>query len=140
MNRRVCLRAAAAAFGASAAACAWASTAAAASAPIPFEAEAPAASPSGLQWLLAIITCVVVLAVIVSALRRLGWPLRTPARAQANALAVTHRVHLAHTTQLVTVDYGNRRLLLAVSPTHTTCLRDDALAGPDEAPPQETPP
>ncbi|RQO63601.1 hypothetical protein DBR47_03490 [Paucibacter sp. KBW04] len=78
----------------------------------------------GLICIVALVVCILVLRFLID--RRL-WVKNTP-----NAVVVVERTVLNPNTQLLVVDYGSRRLLLAVGSTGVNCLRDDEKDGCDQ--------
>jgi len=104
----------------------WAQQVSPVRAPIPFKPEAESAIPGPGQWLMAGLVCVGVLAAMLVWLR-----FRTAATVlQSGDLpAVVGRTVLSPHVRLVVVRYAERRLLLAVSSTGVTCLRDDPFDG-----------
>ncbi len=99
-----------------------------ASAPaIPFRSAVTGDLPDPQQWLLAVLGCVLLLAALIFVIRRFGS--RLPQLiAQQRHTKVLERTPLAHGAQLVVVEYGERRLLLSVTSSGGTCLRDDPVS------------
>lgn len=97
-----------------------------ASSAIPFRTVGDSATPGAVQWLLAIGSCAVLLVLLVMLLRRWRGAWR-PMRAPGRQLRIVERVAAAPHTQLVVVEYAQRRLLLSIGPAGTSCLRDDPL-------------
>lgn len=103
-----------------------------ASAAIPFRAAEDDALPTGSQWGLAALLCLVALVLIVWNLRRRGLVSKAWPRSRTALIDVLETRSLTGQTQLVVTRYAGRRLLLSVGPAGTQCLRDD----PDGEAPQ----
>lgn len=99
-----------------------------ASAPaIPYRSAVTGDTPDPQQWLLAVLGCGLLLAVLIFAIRRFG--LRLPRLAvQQRHVKVLERTPLPHGAHLMVVEYGERRLLLSVTAAGSTCLRDDPVS------------
>jgi flagellar biogenesis protein FliO len=101
-----------------------------ASAPIPYKQAHVAEAPSPQQWLAVVLVCAVALVVLMMVLRRHGGILRVN-RPAADRVKVLERTSLGpQQGQLVVIEYGGRRMLIATGQTYTTCLRDDAIEEP----------
>jgi len=106
---------------------------ASAPAAIPFRSANDGVGPAPGQWLLAVLACAMVLGVAIVLLRRFGTRLKVMP-STGKRVRVIERTGVANGVQLVVVEYESRRLLLSVSPTGATCLRDDpALPAGDKA-------
>lgn len=96
-----------------------------ASAAIPFRAADDSALPSGSQWGLATVLCLVALVLLVLGLRRRGLAPKAWRGSRTSLIDVLETRSLGAQTQLVVARYAGRRLLLSVGPAGTQCLRDD---------------
>jgi flagellar biogenesis protein FliO len=111
-----------------------------ASSGIPYKPASADALPGAGTWLGALLACVLLLAGIIWVLRRYGlkgrgdttstiignwWQPLRQGLAQPAQSRVIERLPLAPHTQLVVVQVQQRRLVLAVNPQQTTCLRDE---------------
>jgi hypothetical protein len=96
---------------------------------IPYRvATSDPAAPTAMQWLGVGAVCAVFLFVLVMAVRRGAWPL-CMGESKRQRLRVVERLPVAGSgTQLLVVEYEQRRLLLAVAAGHACCLRDDPMA------------
>lgn len=102
-----------------------------ASAPgIPFQSTHEAGTPGMQQWLLALLGCAALLALAVYLLRRLRSHIPMIGASVGKRVRVIERTSLAPNVQLVVIGYADRHLLLSVSATGATCLRDDEVAAP----------
>ncbi|WP_457323213.1 flagellar biosynthetic protein FliO [Roseateles sp. P5_E11] len=96
-----------------------------ASAAIPFRVAEDTGLPSGSQWGLATMLCLVALVVIIWGLRRRSLVSKAWPRGRSTLIDVLESRSLSGQTQLVVTRYAGRRLLLSVGPAGTQCLRDD---------------
>jgi hypothetical protein len=96
---------------------------------IPYRAAtSDPAAPTATQWLGVGAACAVLLVVLVVAVRRGALPSRMGVSKRQH-LRVVERLPVAGSgTQLLVVEYEQRRLLLAVAAGHACCLRDDPMA------------
>lgn len=96
---------------------------------LPFRpTTAPTELPSTGQWLMVVMVLLVVLAAALALLKGFGHRLTIGVLAKSSkdrCVELVERTPLPPHGQLVVVDYGARRLLLAVGPAHTVCVRDD---------------
>jgi flagellar biogenesis protein FliO len=106
---------------------AWAQASAPA---IPFREAVGGDTPEPQQWIVALLSCGVLLVALLYLLRRFGSHLPRGIRASSQRLKVVERTSVTHGVQLVVVEYGQRHLLLSISAAGTVCLRDDAVELP----------
>lgn len=98
---------------------------------IPFKTDQSAELPGASQWLLAVLGCVILLAVLLKVVRHLGgrqtWNWRAGVGKQS-AVAVLERTQLTANSQLVVARYRDRELLMVVGQNFATCIRDEPVA------------